>query len=160
MALDGSLFTDMTSSPMVSHRMMLCMLLVLCLGFTVYMASFYEAFSFHTILSSSTEIIATTTVIIYAKETATSPGGLKHGGAEKLPLQPHLFRADGLLEVNPNGRHPIYDLIEGAEGEWSKKLKKQSKSLDEAVAEYRRRYRRAPPKGFDGWCGSPWLFHA
>ena len=130
--------------------MVLCLLLVLCLGFTVYMASFYKAFSFHTILSAPTEIIATTTVTMCAQETA-APGGLKHEVVEEL-LQPHLFRADGLLEVNPNGRHPIYDLVERAEAEWDKKLKKQSKSLDEAVAEYRRRYRRAPPKGFDGWC--------
>jgi len=56
------------------------------------------------------------------------------------------------MEVNPDGRHPIYDLIERAEAEWDKKLKRQSKGLSEAVAEYKRRYRRAPPKGFDDWC--------
>jgi hypothetical protein len=150
MVLDGSIFTDMTYSPMESHRMMLSMLLVLCLGFTVFMASFYEAFSFHTVMSSPTETITTATVTIYAQETTASPGGLENE-VEK-PLQAHLFRADGLLEVNPNGRHPIYDLIESAKAKWDKKLKKQSKSLDEAVAEYQRRYRRAPPKGFDKWC--------
>ena len=150
MVLDGYIFMD-TYSPMASHRMMLCMLLVLCLGFTAYMASFYKAFSFYAVLSSPTEIITTTTVTIYAQETAVPPGGLEHEALEK-PLQPHLFRADGLLEVNPNGRHPIYDLVERAEAEWDKKLKKQSKSLDEAVAEYQRRYRRTPLKGFDNWC--------
>lgn len=30
-------------------------------------------------------------------------------------------------------------------------LRRQSKTLEEAVAEYTRRYNRAPPKGFDGW---------
>jgi hypothetical protein len=126
------------------------MLIVLCLGFTMYMASFYEAFSFHTVLSSPTETIATATVTIYAQETTVLPCSLEHE-VEKL-LQPHWFRAGGLLEVNPNGRHPIYDLIERAKAEWDKKLRKQSKSLDEAVAEYQRRYCRAPPKGFDKWC--------
>jgi hypothetical protein len=67
-------------------------------------------------------------------------------------FQPHKWRPDGLLEVNPNGRHPIFDLIERAEKEWESKLAQQSKSLDEAVAEYRRRYGRSPPKGFDRWC--------
>lgn len=28
---------------------------------------------------------------------------------------------------------------------------RQSKTLQEAVAEYKRRYERAPPKGFDIW---------
>lgn len=64
----------------------------------------------------------------------------------------HEFRRDGLLGVNPEGRHPIFDLVERAEREWERKLSKASKSLDEAVAEYRRRYGRKPPKGFDQWC--------
>jgi hypothetical protein len=42
---------------------------------------------------------------------------------------------DGLVEVNPDGRHPIYDLIQHAEAEWDEKLR-QSKALDEAVEEY------------------------
>lgn len=67
------------------------------------------------------------------------------------PFPPHDFRADGLLGVNPEGRHPIFDLVESAEKEWERKLARASKSLDEAVSEYRRRYGRAPPKGFDLW---------
>lgn len=38
-----------------------------------------------------------------------------------------------------------------AEDKYNALLKKQSKTLEEAVAEYTRRYGRAPPKGFDGW---------
>lgn len=30
-------------------------------------------------------------------------------------------------------------------------VKKQSKTLDEAVGEYVRRYKRRPPKGFERW---------
>ena len=62
-------------------------------------------------------------------------------------LQPHVFRSDGLLDVNPNGRYPMYDLIERAEAEWAEKLKRQSKSLDEAVSEYERRYHKHLRKG-------------
>jgi hypothetical protein len=67
------------------------------------------------------------------------------------PLQRHRYRKDGLLEVNPDGQHPIYELIERAEQEWQSKLKRASSSLDEAVEEYERRYKRPPPKGFDDW---------
>lgn len=34
---------------------------------------------------------------------------------------------------------------------WEQKIASQSQSLAEAVAEYKRRYKRAPPKGFDRW---------
>ena len=47
--------------------------------------------------------------------------------------------------------HPIPRLMEEAEEKYRKKLGAQSKTLKAAVAEYRRRYRRAPPKGFDDW---------
>ncbi|KAF8965814.1 capsular associated protein [Flammula alnicola] len=47
--------------------------------------------------------------------------------------------------------HPIPSLMEEAEQKYKKKLSSQSATLRSAVAEYRRRYRRAPPKGFDEW---------
>ena len=49
-------------------------------------------------------------------------------------------------------RHPIRDLISNATREWEKKLARQSKTLEQAVREYRRRHGRRPPKGFDDWC--------
>jgi hypothetical protein len=67
------------------------------------------------------------------------------------PLQQHHYRSDGLLEVNPNGPHPIFELIRNAEAEWEAKLSRSSKTLAQAVAEYERRYRRPPPLGFDDW---------
>ncbi|KAJ8588969.1 hypothetical protein M405DRAFT_230549 [Rhizopogon salebrosus TDB-379] len=66
-----------------------------------------------------------------------------------LPRPPHTFRPDGLLQVNPNGRHPILDLIDRAEEEWNGKLARASRTLPDAVREYHRRYARAPPPGFD-----------
>jgi hypothetical protein len=74
-----------------------------------------------------------------------------HDHSSTNTFQSHKWRPDGLLEVNPKGRHPIFDLIEHAEKEWQTKIARQSKSLDEAVAEYRRRYGRSPPRGFDRW---------
>lgn len=72
-----------------------------------------------------------------------------------LPLQKelkrHNYREDGLLEVNPEGAHPIFELIDQAERKWNQKIARASSSLDEAIREYRRRYRRNPPKGFDHW---------
>lgn len=38
-----------------------------------------------------------------------------------------------------------------AEAAWNDKLSRASKTLEEAVTEYRRRYGRAPPLGFDKW---------
>lgn len=63
----------------------------------------------------------------------------------------HTFHPNGLLLVNPRGRHPISVLIERAEKRWKDKVAKQSRTLGEAVAEYKRRYRRNPPRGFDDW---------
>jgi hypothetical protein len=74
-----------------------------------------------------------------------------HSGDHHDPLQQHHYRSDGLLEVNPEGSHPIFELIENAEAEWEAKLASSSKTLTQAVAEYQRRYKRLPPLGFDDW---------
>ncbi|PVF92131.1 hypothetical protein CPB86DRAFT_718049 [Serendipita vermifera] len=69
----------------------------------------------------------------------------------KQGLAGHQLKDTGLLEVNPEGRHPIFDLISRAEKAWDEKLSRQSRTLAEAVREYRRRYQREPPIGFDNW---------
>ncbi|RDB26672.1 Beta-1,2-xylosyltransferase 1 [Hypsizygus marmoreus] len=66
-------------------------------------------------------------------------------------LLDHVYRDDGILEVNPDGGHPIFELMDLARARWQVKLRRASKSLDEAVREYVRRYNRRPPKGFDAW---------
>lgn len=50
--------------------------------------------------------------------------------------------------------HPITSLMADAKVDFAKRLAKQSKTLPEAVAEYKRRYQRDPPRGFDDW----WAF--
>ncbi|KIM52545.1 hypothetical protein SCLCIDRAFT_60830, partial [Scleroderma citrinum Foug A] len=47
--------------------------------------------------------------------------------------------------------HPIFELIHKAGREWETKVKRASKTLDEAIAEYKRRYKRSPPLGFEKW---------
>jgi hypothetical protein len=72
---------------------------------------------------------------------------------QPIPSPPadHYYGDDGLLVVNPNGTHPIFELIERAEEAWEKKLGRASKTLGEAVAEYKRRYHRPPPIHFEKW---------
>ncbi|KAG8745102.1 Glycosyltransferase Family 90 domain containing protein [Ceratobasidium sp. 414] len=85
-------------------------------------------------------------------------GHLPHDIPQKVQVPPskskmpsHVYRDDGLVEVNPEGHHPIYDLISRAEAEWKSKLARQSRHLADAVDEYERRYGRPPPPGFDKW---------
>ncbi len=47
--------------------------------------------------------------------------------------------------------HPIPRLMADAERRYRALLSRQSRSLRGAVAEYKRRYGRSPPKGFDAW---------
>ncbi|KAH0556697.1 hypothetical protein GP486_005516 [Trichoglossum hirsutum] len=54
---------------------------------------------------------------------------------------------------NSSSTHPIVQLIGDAEVEFERMRSKQSKSLSEAVAEYRRRYKIPPPPNFDKWYG-------
>ncbi|GJN90525.1 hypothetical protein Rhopal_003536-T1 [Rhodotorula paludigena] len=51
----------------------------------------------------------------------------------------------------PERLHPITHLISRAEEEWDDLLRRQSQTLEQAVEEYKRRYGRNPPVGFDSW---------
>lgn len=72
-------------------------------------------------------------------------------------------------------RHPIEKLMDNAEKEWQAKVARQSRTADEGIEEYRRRYKMDPPDGFREWfeyakgrssyafngdfeaCDGPWL---
>lgn len=71
--------------------------------------------------------------------------------AEKVELKPHNYMDNGLVAVNPQGRHPIFELLTRSQEAWRQKTSKQSSTLWQATKEYRRRYQRPPPKGFDQW---------
>lgn len=70
--------------------------------------------------------------------------------SKPLPTK-HVFRNDGIVDVSNTAPHPIYEMISRAERKWKEKTQKASKTLEEAVIEYRRRYKREPPAGFDKW---------
>lgn len=81
---------------------------------------------------------------------ALTPAGIAQAERDAVPRD-HVFHSNGLLVVSKGGRHPIVVLIEEADKAWKAKIAKQSTTLKEAVAEYKVRYRRNPPKGFDQW---------
>lgn len=101
------------------------------------------------------EPVPTKTVRVYVTEVVTEvvPQAPAPAAAEvpQKPLGQHTFLPNGMLEVNPEGAHPIYTLVKDAEERWNEKVSRASKSLEEAIAEYKRRYKRPPPKGFDDW---------
>jgi hypothetical protein len=92
-------------------------------------------------------------VLQRARAYADVPVPPKKPKKQRTPAQPadHVYRTDGLLDVNPKGKHPIIELIDRSETQWKRKLERQSKTLKQAVDEYRRRYKRSPPKGFEIW---------
>lgn len=56
----------------------------------------------------------------------------------------------GPQQIEP-GSHPVWQLTKDAEKDFEDTLKRQSKSLPDAVVEYRRRYGIPPPPNFDKW---------
>ncbi|MCJ1307205.1 capsule-associated protein CAP1 [Agyrium rufum] len=58
---------------------------------------------------------------------------------------------DGLAPPKIVALHPVHKLIAESESELDATLMKQSKTLEEAVREYERRYKVSPPPKFDVW---------
>ncbi|KAG9027172.1 Glycosyltransferase Family 90 domain containing protein [Tulasnella sp. JGI-2019a] len=88
--------------------------------------------------------------------SSTGFGGLKarlsrRGSPSHRSSPGHSYASNGLLRVNSAGAHPILGLVHTANKQWQDKLGRSSKTLREAVVEYKRRYHRMPPKGFDRW---------
>jgi hypothetical protein len=74
------------------------------------------------------------------------------------PFQGIVYELRGGLLVYPGHAmddapqpHPIHHLIKEAQKSWTTKLARQSRTLEQAVEEYGRRYGRPPPRGFDVW---------
>ena len=57
----------------------------------------------------------------------------------------------GSLGPTNGQKHPIEVLVEDARRRYTHMVKNQSKSLTEAIANYKKRYRREPPPGFENW---------
>ncbi|KAL4810716.1 hypothetical protein BDV18DRAFT_149902 [Aspergillus unguis] len=70
------------------------------------------------------------------------------------PLSSSQQQAEPSLKLTdrfPNNVHPISALVEDAEQQFNQLLERQSRTLSEAVNEYRRRYNMHPPPHFDKW---------
>ncbi|KAE8383642.1 putative capsule-associated protein CAP1 [Aspergillus bertholletiae] len=63
------------------------------------------------------------------------------------PIEP----PQGRQAIHPNNVHPVASLIQDAEQEFDHVRSRQSKTLADAVNEYRRRYNMHPPPHFDKW---------
>ncbi|PNS13811.1 hypothetical protein CAC42_3304 [Sphaceloma murrayae] len=61
------------------------------------------------------------------------------------------FYLNRVQELAESREHPVKALHEKAMRKLDAMLKRQSKTLEQAEAEYKRRYRRNPPPGFDKW---------
>lgn len=61
------------------------------------------------------------------------------------------FLRDKAQAPRPPIHHPIPKLMSDAREQFDSLIQKQSQTLEQAVAEYEKRYKRRPPKGFDEW---------
>ncbi len=73
-----------------------------------------------------------------------------NGSAPRHQIEDALLHVD--MDVPTSTGHPIFQLIKDSRDAWEEKKERQSKTLKEAVAEYKRRNQGMnPPKGFDKW---------
>lgn len=70
-----------------------------------------------------------------------APATSQHPDADQL----------GLTNALESKVHPIFSLVARGEQKFRGMVARRSTTLKQAVAEYRSRYGRAPPKGFDKW---------
>lgn len=85
---------------------------------------------------------------LFPSSSLTSPH--RWTTASSSVLRSKFLRAKAMAP-RPPIHHPIPKLMADARENFEGKVKRQSKTLSEAVKEYRRRYKRDPPKGFDLW---------
>ena len=73
------------------------------------------------------------------------PPRTAHAGTEKD------HAVFGSLAPTNGQKHPVEVLVEDARRRYTHMVENQSKSLTEAIASYKKRYRREPPPGFKNW---------
>lgn len=79
-------------------------------------------------------------------DLSSSNSGIKSNASHYFSPSGHVVITD-----HEDVEHPIPQLLLLGEKRWEDVLSRQSRTLEEAVVEYRRRYARDPPKGFDLW---------
>ncbi|KAK3343195.1 hypothetical protein B0H65DRAFT_577120 [Neurospora tetraspora] len=77
-----------------------------------------------------------------------------------VPLMPYLANMVAIraaestaqqLALRHPGQHPVAQLMDKAKADFDSMLSRRSKTCEEAVEEYKRRYKVDPPPGFRGW---------
>ena len=97
-------------------------------------------------------VIGLTSIIILIQlATSSNKAFTPKWTANPLSFRQGLLRRSNQPTQRPPIDHPIPKLMARAEKQFEEKLNRQSKTLEEAVVEYRRRYDMDPPKGFDEW---------
>ncbi|KAL5416439.1 hypothetical protein PMIN04_008149 [Paraphaeosphaeria minitans] len=95
-------------------------------------------------------VTALSVAFFFLQNTLTARHGLPQGNLVPLhtssPVSPY-----GPVQIDMTKGHPAAQLIESAEKDFRDLLNKQSKTLMEAVVEYRRRNGISPPPHFDKW---------
>lgn len=80
--------------------------------------------------------------------TDVSDGIVRSCPSVFIPAHHHQGNTTDAKETLTN---PILGLLRDGERKWQDMLARQSKTLDEAVQEYKTRWGRNPPRGFDEW---------
>jgi hypothetical protein len=122
----------------------------------LYLSGLSASTSFVDIRSSvrSRRIILGVTALSVGFLTLKHASGMRQLYSSNVPFALPLSPATSLLgpvSMDLAKGHPAAQLIHAAEIEFENTLNKQSKSLAEAVREYRRRNGIAPPPNFDKW---------
>ncbi|KAI9806368.1 MAG: hypothetical protein M1825_006483 [Sarcosagium campestre] len=102
-------------------------------------------------LKQLVSVVALVSFVMFALGTVRQSYFVRSDPAPPPPIDRAFDRAPEPKKPADTRSHPIYQLINTAEKDFEAVKGRQSKSLAEAVAEYRRRYRLPPPPNFDKW---------
>ena len=143
MMIRSSHFSSFLDSFFISFSFLSLQILVLFVSFS---ASVFTVGMTSMFLCSKLFIFFGLTSLLYFYHVRSS-GALFPLGTAGSALSKH----NGLLGLTGNKKHPIELLVEHAKAEHTNLVNRQSKTLQEAITEYKRRYSREPPPGFDHW---------
>jgi hypothetical protein len=92
-------------------------------------------------------ILTAASTLYYLRNDPNLPESL----SSSLLYEHHAHEDNPPLLPHSSLTHPIHQLITKADSDFQTVLSRQSRSLPDAVAEYRRRYKIPPPPNFDKW---------
>lgn len=87
----------------------------------------------------------------YAVSSSVAKRANNKKGGKKGAVMSAEETTELILREGKRSEHPIEHLMRVNKERWQGLLRRQSKTLEDAVREYRRRYGRLPPRGFDRW---------